>query len=297
MKVGFIGFGEADSSIAAGLHEEGVEELLCYDAMQNDPKFAEKLKEKCRQTGAKMLESAALVGEQADVIFMAVPSNFSVSAVTGALPGLHPGVIYVDVSTATPADKKMMSAKVQERGAEYVDGAMMGPLLSNRHKVPMLLSGKAAAELKEKMDPWHMNMTVVGEVPGVATSMKFIRSITAKGIGCLIFESLQAAQRYGVEETIVESFVNSFGPEFRKVIDGYMSGAIIHADRREHELQNVVDFLRQDGLPCQMAEAVRTKLAWIRDTHVKENFEGDVPRNWQGVLAGWKLNDHTEKIG
>ncbi len=114
MKVGFIGFGEADSSIAAGLHEEGMEELLCYDAMQNDSRFSEKLKEKCRQTGAKMLETAALVGEQADVIFMAVPSNFSVSALTGALPGLHPGVIYVDVSTATPADKKMMSEKVQD---------------------------------------------------------------------------------------------------------------------------------------------------------------------------------------
>ena len=296
MKVGFIGFGEADSAIADGLNEEGNVELICYDAMKNDPRFAEKLAAKCAKTNTTMLDSAALVAEQADVIFMAVPSNFAVTAVTGALPGLHPGVIYVDVSTATPGDKKMMAGKVAERGAEYVDGAMMGPLLKNRHQVPMLLSGKAAQELRDKMAPYNMKMTVVGEVPGIATSMKFIRSITAKGIGCLLVESLQAAQYYGVEETIVESFVDSFGPAFRPVIDGYMSGAIIHADRREHELQNVVDFLKQEGLPYTMAEAVRTKLAWLRDTDVKGNFEGDVPRDWQGVLAGWKLNEKTADL-
>lgn len=290
MNVGFIGFGEADFSIAAGLHEEGLDTLICYDAMGKDPRFAEALQAKCRQSHTVMLDSAALVAERADMIFMAVPSNFSVSAAESALPGAHEGLIYVDVSTATPSDKKFIASKFERLGAGYVDGAMMGPLLQNRHQVPMLLSGKAAETLRLQMLPYHMNMTVVGTEPGMATSIKFIRSITAKGVGCLLFESLQAAQRYGVEETIVDSFLNSFGPGFQPVIDNYLSGGIIHADRREHEMQNVVDFLRQDGLPFEMAEAARKKLAWIRDSRVKEQFDGDVPRSWQGVLAGWNVN-------
>lgn len=111
----------------------------------------------------------------------------------------------MDVSTATPSGKKFIASKFERFGANYVDGAMMGPLLQNRHQVPMLLSGKAAETLRLQMLPYHMHMTVVGTEPGMATSIKFIRSITAKGMGCLLFESLQAAQRYGVEETIKEN--------------------------------------------------------------------------------------------
>ena len=41
MVVGFIGFGEAASSIALGLHKEGIERIVCCDAMQNDERFKE----------------------------------------------------------------------------------------------------------------------------------------------------------------------------------------------------------------------------------------------------------------
>ena len=289
MTIGFIGFGEADSSIALGLHGENVEELVFFDAMQNDPRFSEKLKAKGDAAGAVQCASAAEVARRAQVIFSAVPSNFAVSAAEGALDGVHEGLIYTDVSTATPADKRKISEMIAARGGEYVDGAMMGPLLQDKHKVSMLLSGKASQRLKDAMAPYHMRMTVVGDVPGVATSMKFIRSIYAKGISVLFIELFQAAQKFGVEEDIVASLVNTYGEDIVNVIDRNLSGSIIHADRREHEMQNVVDFLKSEGLPYTMSEATREKLAWVRDTGIKDNFEGDVPRDWHGVLAGWKL--------
>ena len=289
MTVGFIGFGEADSSIALGLHGEGVEEILFFDAMQNDPRFSEKLKAKGEAAGAEQCASAAEVARRAQVIFSAVPSNFAVSAAEGALEGVHEGLIYTDVSTATPADKRKISGMIAEHGGEYVDGAMMGPLLQDKHKVSMLLSGKAAPKLKETMAPYNMRMTVVGEVPGVATSMKFIRSIYAKGISTLFIELFLAAQKFGVQEDIVASLVNTYGDDIVNVIDRNLSGSILHADRREHEMQNVVDFLKSEGLPYTMSEATRQMLAWARDMKIKDNFEGEVPRDWHGVLAGWKM--------
>lgn len=289
MTVGFIGFGEADSSIALGLHGEHAEELIYFDSLQNDERMRAKIEQRAAAADAKQCESAAEVCRRADVIFSAVPSNYAIAAAEGGLDGVHAGLLYADVSTATPADKKKISEMIAARGGTYIDGAMMGTLLKDRHQVPMLLSGKGAAELKEKMAPYHMRMDVVGDTPGTATSMKFIRSITAKGISCLLFESLQAAQKFGVEEEIVASFLDSYGEGFLKIINGYVSGAIIHADRREHEMQNVVDFLKSEGLPYTMAEASREKLAWMRDTGIKERFGDDVPREWHGVLEGWKL--------
>ena len=94
----------------------------------------------------------------------------------------------------------------------------MGTLLKDRHQVPTLCCGSGAKDYIARMEPYHMRLTYVEGEPGTATSIKFIRSITAKGLSCLLFESLQAAQRYGVQDTIVESFLDSFGPGFEKII-------------------------------------------------------------------------------
>lgn len=289
MIVGFIGFGEAASSIALGLRGEGIDRIVCYDAMQDDERMSEIMKARVAACQGEKAESAAEVCQKSDVVISAVPSNYAVSAAENAAAGIKEGQLFLDVSTATPIEKKKISEMVKARGGQLIDGAMMGALLKSKHQVPMLLSGDGAKAFRDKMEPYHMCLEVVEGEAGTATSIKFIRSITAKGLSCLLIESLQAAQRFGVEQTIVDSFVDTFGPEFIGIINGYVSGAIIHAERREHELKNVVDFLQSEMLPYTMAEATRTKLQWLADHHVKDNFESGVARDWKKVLEGWKL--------
>ena len=289
MVVGFIGFGEAASSIALGLHKEGIERIVCCDAMQNDERFKEAMENRVDACQGQMLENTAEVCRKSDVVISAVPSNYAVTAAEHALDGIKEGQPFMDVSTATPLEKKKISGMVKAKGGLFVDGAMMGALLKDKHQVPMLLSGDGAAVFRDKMEPYHMRLEIVDGEAGTATSIKFIRSITAKGLSCLLIESLQAAQRFGVEQTIVDSFIDTFGPDFIGIINGYISGAIIHAERREHELENVVNFLKSESLPYTMAEATRLKLQWLKDIRVKDNFEHGVARDWKKVLEGWKL--------
>lgn len=289
MVVGFIGFGEAASSIALGLHKEGIEKIVCCDAMQNDERFKEAMDNRVDACHGQMLENTAEVCRKSDVVISAVPSNYAVTAAEHALDGIKEGQPFMDVSTATPIEKKKISGMVKAKGGLFVDGAMMGALLKDKHQVPMLLSGDGAAVFRDKMEPYHMRLEIVDGEAGTATSIKFIRSITAKGLSCLLIESLQAAQRFGVEQTIVDSFIDTFGPDFIGIINGYISGAIIHAERREHELENVVNFLKSESLPYTMAEATRLKLQWLKDIRVKDNFEHGVARDWKKVLEGWKL--------
>ena len=289
MVVGFIGFGEAASSIALGLHKEGIARIVCCDAMQNDERFKEAMDNRVDACQGQMLENTAEVCRKSDVVISAVPSNYAVTAAEHALDGIKEGQPFMDVSTATPIEKKKISGMVKAKGGLFVDGAMMGALLKDKHQVPMLLSGDGAAVFQDKMEPYHMRLEIVDGEAGTATSIKFIRSITAKGLSCLLIESLQAAQRFGVEQTIVDSFIDTFGPDFIGIINGYISGAIIHAERREHELENVVNFLKSESLPYTMAEATRLKLQWLKDIRVKDNFEHGVARDWKKVLEGWKL--------
>lgn len=288
MTIGFIGFGEAASSIAIGLRAEGAGRLLCYDALQDDANGKVDFDKRLAACGAEKAASAAEVCRKAGIVISAVPSQYALAAVQSALPGVEKGLLYMDVSTATPAEKRGMAGLIESKGASFIDGAMLGTLLKDKHKVPMLLSGSGAPALKAALEPFHMRLEVIEGAPGVATSVKFIRSITAKGLSCLLIESLQAAQRFGVEDAIVNSLLDSFGPAFIDIIDGYVSGAILHAERREHEMENVVDFLKSESLPFTMAEATREKLAWAMANKLKDRFEGGVPRSWAGVLKGWK---------
>lgn len=289
MTIGFIGFGEAASSIALGLYGEGLDSFRCYDVLQNEPQHKEKFDTALAACKGIQVSSAADACRGANVVVMAVPSNFAQAAAQSALDGVEKDQLFMDVTTASPAEKIKIAELVEAKGAFYIDTAMLGALLKDQHKVPMLISGSGAQKLKERMEPYHMRMEIVGEKPGAATSIKFIRSITAKGISCLLIESLQAAQKFGVEQYIVDSFLDSYGRDFIDIINNYVSGAIIHSQRRMHEMQNVVEFLQAENLPFIMAAASRDKLAWLNDNNVKDNFKNGVPRNWHSVLKEWNL--------
>lgn len=291
MKIGFLGFGEAASSIALGLSQEEAKELELegYDILLENQERRDRVLEMMEQSNTVPVQNSQEAVQGAEVVFAAVPADFAVETAERAVKFLGKGSVYADVTTASPSEKQKIAELVESNGAKFVDAAMMGPLLQYRHQVPMLLSGSGCAELVQRMEPYHMNLTAVNELAGAATSMKYIRSITAKGLACLLFESLQAAQHFQVEEMFVDSICESYGPAFEKVIDGYLSGTTIHAKRREHEMQNVVEFLEKASLPYEMAEATRGKLEKIAGMNLEARFEGGVPRNWRGVLDGWKL--------
>lgn len=291
MKIGFLGFGEAASSIALGLSREGLKGARAFDPLLAVEGKRERVLAKVEQSGAVAVETPGAAVREADIVFAAVPANYAVSTAQSGAAELKSGAIYVDVTTASPREKEQMAALVEAEGAKFVDGAMLGPLLQYLHKVPMLLSGSGSRELKERMEPYGMNLTVVEGPAGVATSIKFLRSISAKGIACILFETLQAAQHFHVENVVVDSLLESYGAGFEKVVNGYVSGTCIHAERREHEMQNVEDMLREAGLPCQMVTATREKLAAIKQLDIPSRFSDSVPRNWRGVLEGWGLND------
>ena len=75
MIVGFIGFGEAASSIALGLRGEGIDRMVCYDAMQDDERMSEIMKERVAACQGEKAESAAAVCRKSDVVISAVPST------------------------------------------------------------------------------------------------------------------------------------------------------------------------------------------------------------------------------
>lgn len=289
MIVGFLGFGEAGSNIAEGLNCEGISEIYAFDVLYSHPEFKEKLNNKAKLAGTILLENADEVVQKANIIFLAVPANFAISSAASIVDSLSGGKIFVDVTTASPQEKMEIAQLVVEKGASYVDSAMLGALPKNKHKVPMLISGNGCDQFIQDMKALNMDLTKINEIPGAATSIKYIRSIFTKGLQVILVESLQAAQHFSVEDIVVESIIESMDVPFEEIINRYVGSVILHSNRRIHEMENVLTMLKQEDLPSTMTEATMEKLKWLDKTNAKESLGGSMPKDWKYTLEHWGL--------
>lgn len=288
--VGFLGFGEAGYAIASGLHEkEGVNHILAFDAMQDDPHFAGKLEEKRAALGAAKMDSEAALASKADIIFVAVPSFCAFDCAKNAAAGIRSGTVYVDVSTATAAEKRQEAQLFAERNALFVDGAMMGALPLERHQVHMMVSGPGRERMQALMAPYHMNLDDQGPEPGVATSIKFVRSVFTKGVMALTIEAMRTAQHYGIEDIIADSIRSALSKDFDVLMARWLGSPVLHAKRRSHEMSNVIASMEAEGLPAIMSRATKTHLDWLDESGMKECFSDGMPDDWHEILKRWPI--------
>ena len=284
MRIGFIGVGEAGYNIALGLHGEGAVDMLAFDAMAASGKN-EVLIQRAADCHIELAENVQAVAEQCDVAFLAVPANAAIAITRQIATCLKPGLLYVDVTTASPSEKQEMSELLLAADGDYVDAAMLGSLPKYRHQVPMLISGGGCERLISTMAPFHMDLTLVNEIPGAATSIKYVRSIVTKGIACVLFEALQAAKRFSVEDVVVDSILESMNCPFIDTLNRYVTGTAIHAARRVHEMENVKTMLQQSRLPTAMTDATIDTLRRVDAYNFKEVFGNKSPSTWQDVVG------------
>jgi 3-hydroxyisobutyrate dehydrogenase-like beta-hydroxyacid dehydrogenase len=284
-KVGFIGFGEAASNMAAGLAEEGLRGIVAYDVAWQDPSYGHLIQGRARQAGATLVPDSAALMKQAEIIISATSASLAVPVAQANAPYLH-GKLYADVNAASPIAMEKVSAIVVQAGGRFVDIAMMGPLSTFRHKVPMLASGPAAEEFHDAMTPYGMKISIVGDAPGRASAIKMFRSIVMKGLEALALEMMPAAHRFGADDAVIDSIMESTGmPAFKKLMHGLVTSDAIHAERRMHEMEEVIATLEEMGMDPLMSRATREKLCWSANLGLKEHFKGERPASYLDVLA------------
>src|SRR5919197_348274 len=75
--------------------------------------------------GMQWAESPREVAERSEIVFTMVTNTAAVQAVTegadGIIAGLRPGTVYVDMSTASPANTRTLAERVAAIGAHMLD--------------------------------------------------------------------------------------------------------------------------------------------------------------------------------
>jgi 3-hydroxyisobutyrate dehydrogenase len=166
--------------------------------------------------GAVWADSPREVAARSEVVFTMVTNTAAVQAVCegsdGILAGLGPGKVYVDMSTASPANARALAAEVAERGAVMLDAPVSGSVITlEQGKLSVMVGGDAATFERVKPILEAIGPKVIHLGPtGAAVTMK-IASNLSLAVQMLAFsEGVLLAEKSGIpRERAVDALLAS----------------------------------------------------------------------------------------
>ncbi|MDX9872482.1 MAG: DUF1932 domain-containing protein [Clostridia bacterium] len=298
--LGFIGLGEAAFNMAKGLKKEGFPVIFAYDKFWNIEPQAALIKKRADEAGVVLAPTLEEMLKHSGFIMSAVSANLALPLAEAAAPYLTAGQIYIDLNAASPMTKEKVSATVHSAGAFFTDAAVMGPVPNYGHKVPILACGNGAQIFHDIFKPYGMDITYIGEKAGSASALKMFRSIFMKGFVMLLVESALAGHRYGVEDEVMASIVETLESEesVAALINGLMCRGVVHSERREHEMDEVIATMQELQMDSIMSKAAKEKLRWCTNQGFREFFGGLPPEDFHDVLTAFdKIIAQKEQAG
>lgn len=281
--IAFIGFGEAAQSIAGGLGGRNGARLAAYDLRFEDPAVSGILLERAAELGVEPLADMAGIAS-ADVVLSLVVGAATKAVAASAAPHLSGHAVFVDLNSVGPDTKASAAEAIATGRGSFVEGAVMARVPPYAERVPILVAGKRAVEVAERLNALGMNLEAVGETPGQASSLKMIRSVMIKGVEALLIEALSSAERAGVTERILDSVQETFpGLDWRKIADYYLSRTFEHGARRVTEMTEAAETIESLGLNAPMSRAACATIAAAhaamkdQGLSVNDGYRGFVP--------------------
>ena len=135
--------------------------------------------------------------------------------------------MFLNVNSALPATKLAASRVIEGAGAQYVEAGAMTSVPLYGSAVPMLLGGRHAARLTDRLRLHGLIRMPVSDKIGVASAAQMARSIMIKGMVALVIESYATARKYRVEDAMLETMQETFPG-----IDWNEQGAYFFQSRR-----------------------------------------------------------------
>jgi 3-hydroxyisobutyrate dehydrogenase-like beta-hydroxyacid dehydrogenase len=284
--VGFIGFGEAGSTIARGLRGAGVERLFAYDINSRADVFGPTIVGRAGESGTTLLDSPSELAACSDIVFSTVTSSSALDAARAAAPFLERRHLYADLNSVSPAVKIEIDCAIGASGAGFVEVAVMAPVLPYGHKVPMLVGGAGAAAFAAAMTPFGLRIERLdGAKVGSAAAVKMCRSIVVKGLEALLFECVMGASRFDADDLVWASLRETYpGIDWKQLAD-YTSGrVVVHGERRAREMEEVAETLRSVGVDPIMADAAARRQDWSARMDLRSRFGPQGPKTYREVL-------------
>ena len=262
LNICLIGFGEVGQILAADLCAGAAEKLTAWDVLfpveDSGPARAVAL------SAARAAPNAAAAASHAELVISAVTAARDIEATSAVAAGVAPGAWFLDLNSVSPGVKRHAARLIGERGARFVEAAVMAPVPPKRLATAMLLGGPHAAEflpLARRLG--FAGAQVFSHEIGRASAAKMCRSVLVKGMEALLAESLLAARSHGVDEAVLASMRDVLpATDWRAVARYMISRSLQHGVRRAEEMREVARTLAEAGVEPSMSLACVERQEW-----------------------------------
>ncbi len=199
-KLGFIGLGVMGGQMVSRLLDKSYT-VLGYNRTRAKAQW---LIEK----GMRWANSPREVAQGSEITFAMVTNSAAVQAITegpdGALAGLGPGKVLIDVSTISPAASRALADRVRATGADMVDAPVSGSVITlQQGKLSVMVGG--SAETFERVKPLLHDIgpkvTHVGG-NGLALAMKIAVNLSLAVQMMAFSEGVLLAEKSGIKRKV-----------------------------------------------------------------------------------------------
>jgi 3-hydroxyisobutyrate dehydrogenase len=207
-ELGYVGLGVMGSSIVRRLLGAGHDVAVWNRTREKaEPLLAE---------GARWLDSPREVAERSEIVFTMVTNTEAVRAVTegpaGILAGLGPDKVYVDMSTASPANARELAGRVAATGAQLLDAPVSGTSITvEQGRASLMVGGEASTVERVRPVLEAIGPRVIHVGPcGAAVTMKIAVNLSLAVQMLAFSEGVLLAEKTGIpREKAVEVMLAS----------------------------------------------------------------------------------------
>lgn len=276
MKVGFLGFGEVASTLSEGLQKHGAIVATCIEGRSM------KTKSLVEKSSINLYKTNIELAKSSDILISTVIPSQAIKVAQEV--GKYVNGIYVDINNVSPKTVKKTLSFIENR--KIVDASIIGSIRKGLN-VSVIASGDYATQFAE-LNNYGMNISIVGEEIGQASTIKMFRSSFTKGISALLFETLYSAYKMGIDEEVLKYIAETECEGFKDSAISRIISSSVHAKRRGEEMEEVIELI-SEYTPPKMSTATEELFKSIYE-HV--NDLETRPHKYREVF---KLIDKNEK--
>jgi L-threonate 2-dehydrogenase len=262
--VAVIAPGMMGSAVGARLVEKGIE---VRTALANRSQATVDRAKKAGMIGASDEQIAAT-----DIILSILPPGDALGLAERLAPVLRAATkkpIYVDCNALDPSTVLRIARVVQETGATFVDGGIIGgPPQPGSKATKIYLSGEAAPQVAE-LNNYGLYLPIQPGPIGAASAMKMSYAGITKGFTALGAAMMLAATRAGTAEALKAELSSSQPALFAQLTRG-VPGMFSKAYRWVAEMEEIAQFVGEDPAARKFYEGAAELYQ-----RLAADFEGD----------------------
>ena len=217
------------------------------------------------------LDAFKAITRRAQVLFSICPPESALDVAKDVAEAGFTGV-FVDANAVSPETARRIASLVENAGASFVDGGLVGPPPHQSGSTRLYLSGECAHQAQTLFKDTHLEAIEVAGGIGAASAVKMCYAAWTKGSAALILSIRALARAEGVDAPLLSEWQRS-QPSLAGRLERALAITPGKAWRFEGEMREIAESFRAAGLAPdfhQAAAEVFQRLAAFKDSEAPD---------------------------